>query len=195
MKMLCAALGLTILLASAPAALAQDLPRPGKEHAFLAERVGDWKLDMSFREPGGPWMKMSGTEKVEMTLGGFWQKATLNATMEMGPMKIPFTGIGTLGYDPTKKKYVGTWLDSMSPWLATMEGDYDPKTKTLSMMSTHVDPTTGKREPMIVETVFKSADEATFRMIHPKKDDGKDWVSAKIEYKRVKVADDRAKKN
>ena len=36
---------------------------------------------------------------------------------------MEFHGQGQTGYDPNKKKYVGTWVDSISPTIMIMEGD------------------------------------------------------------------------
>ena len=48
-------------------------------------------------------------------------------------MGMPFRGRSTLGYDPQKKKWVGTWVDSMSPSMFVMEGGYDAAGKVLTM--------------------------------------------------------------
>ena len=57
---------------------------------------------------------------------------------------MPFTGRGTTGYDPAEKKYVGTWIDSVSPYMTIMKGDYDPATKTLTMTGDMRDVASGK---------------------------------------------------
>jgi len=48
-------------------------------------------------------------------------------------MDKPLTGILTLGYDPQKKKYVATWMDSVSSYLwkyeATMDLDRQDRRK------------------------------------------------------------------
>jgi hypothetical protein len=33
--------------------------------------------------------------------------------------------MGSTGFDPMKGKYVGTWIDSMSPTMMVLEGDFD----------------------------------------------------------------------
>ena len=57
---------------------------------------------------------------------------------EFGGMK--FMGRGLFGYDPVKKKYVGTWIDSTSTILSVLEGDYDAKTKTMTLVGDGYDP-------------------------------------------------------
>jgi hypothetical protein len=67
------------------------------------------------------------TCKYEM-LGEFWILGTFEGSM--GPMK--FTGKDYIGYDPLKKKYVGTWIDSLSPHMMLMESTFDERTRTMT---------------------------------------------------------------
>ena len=46
-------------------------------------------------------------------------------------MGQPFRGMATLGYDPEKKEYVGTWIDTMSPTFFNFRGNF--KGDTLEM--------------------------------------------------------------
>ena len=48
-------------------------------------------------------------------------------------MGSPFTGTELLGYDPEKQAYVSVWVDSMTPKISPLEGQYDPETKKLTM--------------------------------------------------------------
>ncbi len=48
-------------------------------------------------------------------------------------MGTAFSGASTLGYDPKKEKFVGTWIDSMSPTLTHMEGEFDEKKNAMVM--------------------------------------------------------------
>jgi hypothetical protein len=43
------------------------------------------------------------------------------------------TAIQTIGYDPEKKKYVGTWVDSMTTFIWKYEGTVDESGKTLTL--------------------------------------------------------------
>src|SRR5688500_4131390 len=86
------------------------LPAPVKEHEWLKQFVGEWQSDVEITmEPGKPPMKGKGTERTRM-LGGFWVVG--EGTGEMEGMPAPMTSRLTLGYDPQKSKYVGTWVDS-----------------------------------------------------------------------------------
>jgi hypothetical protein len=72
---------------------------------MLKKMEGTWEATMNVMG-----MDAKGTMVYKMELGGLW--LTSNFEGEFGGMK--FTGKGIDGYDPMKKKYVGTWVDSMS---------------------------------------------------------------------------------
>lgn len=46
---------------------------------------------------------------------------------------VLYTGMGTLGYDPKKKKMVGTWIDSVTSNLMVVEGNMSEDGKYLSL--------------------------------------------------------------
>jgi hypothetical protein len=47
----------------------------------------------------------------------------------------PLTSILTLGYDPARQKYVGTWIDSTTSHLWSYEGTVDAAGKALTLES------------------------------------------------------------
>lgn len=122
------------LLAVVAASRAQEMPKmpePQKEHQWLRQFVGDWENEGEATmptEPVQPAMKFKGTETARQ-LGGFWLIADGKGEM----MGTPMQTILTLGYDADKKKYVGTWVDSMSGHLWKYEGTLDPTGKTLTL--------------------------------------------------------------
>ena len=111
---------------------AQDFPKPAppeKEHQWLQQLIGEWDSESEMTmEPGKPPMKCNGTENTR-AIGGFWVMAENRGTF----MNQPTLGVMTLGYDPAKKKYVGTWIDSMTHYLWKYEGTVDPSGKTLTL--------------------------------------------------------------
>ena len=112
MKKVLAVVSLSVLSLSVPA-LAQmpPMPTPGPEHEMLRKDVGTWDATVEmFMAPGAPPEVSKGTETVTM-MGGFWQITEFKSEM----MGQPFEGRGATGYDPAKKKYVGTWVDTMTP--------------------------------------------------------------------------------
>jgi hypothetical protein len=112
------------LVLLAPAAGAQEPPKPGPEHELLKKWVGTW--DTTMKVMGG---EVKGVAIYKMELGGLWLASTYEG--EFGGMK--FQGRGLDSYDAAKKKYVGVFVDSMSTSPLVMEGTYDKAKKTLTM--------------------------------------------------------------
>ena len=108
----------------APAAPAQEFPKPGPEHAVLKKMEGSWDLVM---KAGG--MESKGTMTYKMDLGGLWLVGNLES--DLGGAK--FQGKGLDSYDAGKKKYVSVWVDNMGTMPMLFEGTYDKQKKTLTM--------------------------------------------------------------
>lgn len=107
-----------------------EMPAPAKEHVWLQQLVGEWETEFEcVMEPGKPALKGKGTEKAR-SLGGFWVVAEGEATMDGMPGAM--NSLLTLGYDPEKKKYTGTWVDSMTSHLWKYEGAVDSTGKVLT---------------------------------------------------------------
>jgi hypothetical protein len=102
---------------------------PGSPHQTLNDRVGRWSLVVKQFTPGvAEPMTSNATSEVKWILDGrFLQDMTSGSAMGM-----TFNGIGTLGYDNMKQKYVSTWADNMGTGVMTSEGTYDAATKTWS---------------------------------------------------------------
>ena len=104
-------------------------PKPGPEHDWLQQFVGDWETEVECRmEPGKRPMKTKGIESVR-TIGGLWIVAEGKSAI----MDKPMTSILTLGYDFEQKKYVGTWVSSCMTHLLQYEGSVDLATETLTL--------------------------------------------------------------
>src|SRR5262249_46642477 len=103
----------------APPAGAQDMPpqpKPTKEHEMLKTRVGTW--DATVKIAGMPDSGDAKGTSVMTMVGDFWIAEEFTGTMR----GQPFKGRGVTGFDPEKKKWVGTWIDSMVTYLTVMEG-------------------------------------------------------------------------
>jgi len=173
------ALSLAFALGGAAGAAAQmpAMPAPGPEHAQLAKDVGTWDASIEmFMAPGAAPMVSKGTETVTM-LGGFWQLSEFKSEM----MGQPFEGRGATGFDPAKKKYVGTWVDTMTPGYYTVEGTYDAATKTMTAVMEGPDPS-GAVAKTKQTTQWKDADTRVLTMFAP---DGTTPVM-RMTYKRRK---------
>lgn len=104
----------------------QEMPQPTEQHRQLLSGVGAWEGTLTSYMTDPPAAPVAARETVE-AVGGFW----IQSRFECQFMGMPYVGTGCVGYDAAKKKYIGTWVDSMSSHLALMEGEVDPATKAL----------------------------------------------------------------
>jgi hypothetical protein len=156
------------------------IPKPGPEHELLKQDVGTWDATVEMFEPGKPPAVSKGSETTSL-VGGFWAVSDFKSDL----MGQPFEGRGTVGFDTNKKKYVSTWVDSMSTGFMTGEATYDPKTKTMTGFMEGFDPAQGKAVKMRETTEWKDADTKVFTMFMTGPD-GKEVQTMKITYKRRK---------
>ena len=99
------------------------------EHHWLQKLVGEWTYEHEMAmEPGGPLQKFTGTETVR-TLGGFWVLCEGRGEMPGGGEAVT---VMTLGYDPAKKRYVGTFIGSMMSYLWLYDGELDAAANKLT---------------------------------------------------------------
>jgi hypothetical protein len=120
---------LIVLVSGVSAQEVPQFPQPTKEHQLLQQFVGEWETTAEGKMgPDQPVMTCKGTATSRM-LGGFWL-VTENKNEVMG-MKID--AMQTIGYDTSKKKYVGTWVDSMLNHMWEYEGTFDADGKKLTL--------------------------------------------------------------
>jgi len=176
-------IALVVVLVGVGIAYAQEgtpIPTATDEHKLLQKDVGAWDAEMSlFIEPGAAPMVSQGTEKNELLPGGLW----LISRFEGSIAGMPFSGVGTSGYDPVEKQYVGTWVDSTTPHIQMMRGDYDAETETLTGVGEGRDPETGEIVKYRVVSKYIDDDTRTFEM-HAPNEDGEYWKMMEIRYKR-----------
>ncbi|MEQ8790407.1 MAG: DUF1579 domain-containing protein [Pirellulaceae bacterium] len=158
-----------------------ELPGPTKQHQWLQQFVGEWESEMAAQMPDQPAMKAKGVETVR-SLGGFWIVADSKSDM----MGETFFGKMTLGFDPEKQKYVGTWVDSMSGYLWTYEGEVDKSGKVLTLLTKGPCPQVPGRHTDFKEVLeIKSEDHKVFTS--SMQDEDGNWITfLKIDYKRKK---------
>lgn len=145
---------------------------PAREHEWLKQLAGEWdsKIEATM-EPGKPPLKCEGTEFAR-AVGGFWIVAE-HRNVVMGQ---PMTGVMTVGYDPEKKKYIGTWVDSGSHHLWRYEGTVDAAGKTLTLEAEGPNPMAqGKMAKFRDSVEVKDKDHKVLRSAI-QTDDGK-WVT------------------
>lgn len=94
--------------------------RPRPEHEFLKRFVGEWECTTETSFGAGKSLTTKGTMSGQM-IGKFW--VVIDRKADIGG--FAYHGRATYGFDSRKKKYVGTWTDSMAPILWHYEGEAD----------------------------------------------------------------------
>jgi hypothetical protein len=157
------------------------VPKPEKEHDWLQRLVGEWTYEFEMpMKPGDPPMKFTGTESVR-SIGGLWIQAEGKGH---GPDGTPTTALLTLGYDPQKKKYVGTWLGSMMTYLWVYEGSLAGNTLKLDTVGPNF-AVEGKMAKF-QETLELKSDDLRHFSSAMQGDDGQWQQLMAMEYRRVK---------
>jgi hypothetical protein len=105
--------------------------RPQQEHAWLHRLVGEWEFDSEMIDGSGmaP-VQHRGTEVVR-SIGELWIQGEGQIEMPGGHE----TSVMTLGYDPQKGRFVGTWLGSMMASLWVYDGTLDAAERVLTLES------------------------------------------------------------
>ena len=180
----------TVLIAGFAAAWAAALqqqeykaPEPTKEHQWLKQLVGEWDSECEmFKEEGKPSEKSKGSESGKM-LGDFWA-VMKNKGQFQGK---EFVGVFTLGYDPDKKSFVGTWYDNMSHYLWQYTGKVDSAGKILTLESEGPCPGHGGKIMKVREILeIKTPEHKVFTSMIEK--DGK-WVKGMVINYRKRAAE------
>lgn len=150
------------LLGASATARAQEeggppIPKPTAEHKILAADEGTWDATIK-AYMAGPDAEPTVSKGVEVNTvmpGGLWVLSKFQG--DFGGTS--FEGHGQFGYDPLKKQYVGSWIDSMNPTLSILEGTYDAKTRTMTYVGDGVDP--GTKAKYTQKMVTTSKDDGT----------------------------------
>jgi hypothetical protein len=103
-----------------------------KEHQWLQKLVGEWTYESEASMGADqPAEKATGTETVR-SLGELWIVAEGQGEM---PGCGTATTIMTIGYDPQKQQFTGTWVGSMMTYLWLYDGELDATEKILTLNS------------------------------------------------------------
>lgn len=155
---------------------------PTKEHLWLKRYLGEWtSVSECAGEPGGEPMKMEGRETVR-AIGDLWIQGEGRGEMPGGGKATMFI---TVGFDPERGRFVGTWVGSMMTHMWVYEGWLEGEdTLILEAVGPRMDQpdkTTKYRDI----TEFKGPDERIFRgMIL--QDDGSWQQMMTATYRRAK---------
>jgi hypothetical protein len=106
--------------------------QPHEQHAWLRRLVGDWVYETAApAEPGKPAETLTGRETVRF-LGDIWFVAEGEGEMPDGKVGRMLM---TIGYDPERQRFVGTWVGSMMHHMWVYEGQLDQAGKVLTLES------------------------------------------------------------
>lgn len=143
---------------------------PRREHRWLHKLVGEWTYEgEATMEPGQPAMKFNGTESVR-SLGGLWTLAEGRGELPDGG---PATTIMTLGYDPQRRRFVGTFIGSMMTHLWVYDGVLNAAEKVLTLHTEGPDMAVEGRIAKYKDVIEFKSDDHRVLTSHVLGDDGK----------------------
>lgn len=174
-----------LALVTAPAIVFAQAPpmlKPGPEHELFKMDEGTWDATVEVVPgPGAAPMTSKGVEVNTLGCGGLCLITDFKGDLMPG---VPFHGHGTSTWDVVKKKYVGSWTDSMSQGLAVGETTWDPATKRISGWMEGPD-MMGKVVKTRAVVEYRDRDTRVFTAYQPGPD-GKEMQIMKITYTRRK---------
>lgn len=105
---------------------------PTHEHQWLGRLVGEWTWlhEVAATETTRV-TRLEGTEHYR-SVGALWVVGESVGPSPEGGMHVSLT---TLGWDPQRGRFVGTWLGSSMPYLWVYDGELDEAGKALSLYS------------------------------------------------------------
>jgi hypothetical protein len=158
-----------------------EIPKPTAEHNRMTRAEGTWdaSVEVSIGPPGTPPQLSKAVETNRLCCGGLW----LVTEFKSIPGSAPFEGHGITGYEPAKKKYVSTWVDSDLTTPMVSEGAYDAAGMTLTLRGS----TTSKGKTLQWRSVeaWKNDDTRQFTMFM-RGPNGKETPSLNVTYTRRK---------
>jgi hypothetical protein len=131
-------------------------------------------------EPGEPPETFHGSEIVR-SLGGIWVLCEGRGDMPGGGIA---TMVLTLGYDPQKKRYVGTWIGSVMTHLWVYEGSLDAAEQVLILESEG--PADGETSTKFKDVIEVKSDDHRVLTSHMLGDDGNWQQFMTTSYRRKK---------
>lgn len=126
-----------------------------KEHRWLQKLVGQWAGECECQIPGQPPAKTSGTEVVR-SIGGLWTVGEGEGECPMSKSLVQ--SIMTLGYDPQKQRFVGTFIASMMTHMWHYEGTLDESANRL-VLDTQGPDFTGKSGLVRYQDIIEFTDD------------------------------------
>ena len=121
----------------------QECCTPGENHAWLGRFVGSWdSVTKIWMAPGAPPAESKGTSENKWLVDGRWLMSSSTGSM----MGQPYSATGIMGYDNFRKKYVMTYVDSMTTAMLASEGHRTQDGETLISYGPMDEPLNGEVE-------------------------------------------------
>lgn len=105
--------------------------KPQDEHHWLDQLIGEWVFEHECQMPDGPISRTPG-RMLCRSLGGLWLIGESRCESAAGQA---WSSIMTLGFDPERKHYVGTFIGSMMASIWHYQGVVDASGNRLPLDS------------------------------------------------------------
>jgi hypothetical protein len=115
---------------------------PGEQHRYLEQFAGEWRTTtrIYMEGPGSEPTVSQGTATFRMIMDGRYLQQDYRGEM----MGQPMHGMGLMGYDNTRKLFIGTWLDNMGTSMSHFKGGLDQTGRILTMYGDMDEPMSGE---------------------------------------------------
>ena len=136
-----------------------EISSPNENHKVLESLIGEWDHVVKWWDSPEMEPQVSkGSSKTSWIMGGRF----IQQDVEGEAMGQPFQGMGITGYDNVAKKYISTWIDTMSTGMMKGSGQYDAATNTLTEEGIYSCPFKGDDTDKAYKTVITFVDENTY---------------------------------
>ena len=154
---------------------------PGPFHAHLQPLAGRWKQTVKWwMAPDAPPDVSTGTCEYKWIMGKRFLMQEVKGDLE----DQPFEGMGLMGYDTFKKKYTGTWVDTMSTAIMSSLGTCDDSGKVFTMIGQHDDVFTGRANQKFRSVIRIINNDTHIDEMYMSGPDGKEYKALEITYTR-----------
>jgi hypothetical protein len=158
----------------------QQASTPGAAHKKLEALAGNFTVkSKSWMDPSKPPEESNGSSERKWIMGNRYLQESYQGTFA----GQPFTGSGIQGYDNVTKRYVGTWIDSMSTGITNSIGTMTGN--TIKYKGSMSDPMSGKAVPYTMNLAIADNDHHTLEMWGPGPG-GKNMKWMELQYTRSK---------
>jgi hypothetical protein len=156
--------------------------QPQEEHRWLEKLLGEWTFEgAADPEADPPVDAFSGKETVR-SLGGLWFLAEGEGPMPDGTAART---VMTLGYDPARQRYVGTFIGSMMTHLWIYEGSIGESGRVLTLNTEGPDFQTPGKTAMYRDVIEFITDDHRTLTAFVQGEDGEWTQMMKAHYRRA----------